>query len=66
MSDHDVALSIIVDAIQFEMQRSGERSGPADAGGGLAVDDRVRIASAILTALTEQGFQVTRLRSEPR
>jgi len=66
MNDEDVALSIIVNAIQLGTQRSPGQDGSESAENGLAPDDIRRIATTILTALAEQGFQVTRAPSEPR
>lgn len=66
MNDENVALSIIVNAIQLETQHSSSRDGSEAGGYGLDLDAIQRIARTILTALAEQGFQVTRAPSEPR
>ena len=64
MKDQDVVLSIIVNAIQFALQHGQKASGrPADV---LSSQERVGIARAVLAALSEQGFEVTRAPSEPR
>lgn len=66
MSDRDVVLSIIVNAIQLETQLAHEQSLSPSVEGSLSPEDRARIARTILSALSEQGFQVTRLPSEAR
>lgn len=64
MKDQDMVLSIIVNAIEFALQHARKASGQA--GDIIAPEERVDIARAILTALSEQGFQVARAPSEPR
>jgi len=64
MKDQDMVLSIIVDAIQFALQHTQKISSqPGDV---LSPEERVDLARAILAALSEQGFEVTRAPSEPR
>jgi hypothetical protein len=64
MKDEDMVLSIIVNAIQFALQRIPKASSqPGDV---LSAEERVAIARAIVTALSEQGFQLSRAPSEPR
>jgi hypothetical protein len=64
MKDQEMVLSIIADAIQFALQHTQKASGqPGDV---IAPEERVSIARAVLTALSEQGFEVTRVPSEPR
>jgi hypothetical protein len=64
MKDQDLVLSIIVNAIQFALQHSRKTSEqPGDV---ISPEERVSIARAVLTALSEQGFEVTRAPSEPR
>jgi hypothetical protein len=64
MKDQDMVLSIIVNAIQFVLQHA--RKGSGESGDLISPEERVDIARAILAALSEQGFQVTRAPSEPR
>jgi hypothetical protein len=64
MKDQEMVLSIIVNAIQFALQHTQKGSGqPGDV---LSREERVDIARAVSTALSEQGFEVTRAPSEPR
>jgi isopropylmalate/homocitrate/citramalate synthase len=64
MKDQETVLSIIVNAIQFALQHSQETSGqPSDI---ISSEEQVFIARAVLAAISEQGFQVTRVPSEPR
>jgi hypothetical protein len=64
MKNQDMVLSIIVNAIQFALQHARKASGrPGDV---ISPEERVDIARAILAALSEQGFEVTRAPSEPR
>ena len=64
MKDQEMVLSIIVNAIQFALQHSQKTSGqPSDI---ISSEEQVSIARAVLAALSEQGFQVTRAPSEPR
>jgi hypothetical protein len=64
MKDQEMVLSIIVNAIQFALQHTQKGSGqPGDV---LSPEERVDIARAVSTALSEQGFEVTRAPSEPR
>jgi|SRR5215204_1931744 hypothetical protein len=60
----EMVLSIIVNAIQFALQPSQKASGQP--GEVILSEEQVSIARAVLTALSEQGFQVTRVPSEPR
>jgi hypothetical protein len=60
----EMVLSIIVNAIQFALQHSQKASGPP--GDVISSEEQVSIARAVLAALSEQGFQVTRAPSEPR
>jgi hypothetical protein len=64
MKDQDLVLSIIVNAIQFTLRQS--RKAPGHPGDAISPEERVFIARAVLTALSEQGFEVTRAPSEPR
>jgi hypothetical protein len=64
MKDQDMVLSIILNAIQFALQHSQTASGRP--GGVISSEEQVSIARAVLAALSEQGFQVTRAPSEPR
>lgn len=63
MQDQEMVLSIIVDAIQFTLQHAQKASGHL--GAVLSPEERVSIARGVLTALSEQGFQVARAQSEP-
>ena len=64
MKDQDMVLSIIVNAIQFALQQARKDSGgPGDV---IPPEERVELARAILAALSEQGFEVTRAPLEPR
>jgi hypothetical protein len=64
MKDQEIVLSIVVNAIQFALERAQKASGqPVDI---ISAEERVDIARAILAALSEQGFEVTRAPSEPR
>ncbi len=64
MKDQEMVLSIIVNAIQFALQHSQKASGqPGDI---IRSEEQVYIAIAVITAPSEQGFQVTRAPSEPR
>ena len=60
----EMVLSIIVNAIQFALQPSQKASGQP--GEVILSEEQVSIARAVLAALSEQGFQVTRVPSEPR
>jgi hypothetical protein len=60
----EMVLSIIVNAIQFALQPSQKASGQP--GEVILSEEQVSIARAVLAALSEQGFQVTRAPSEPR
>jgi hypothetical protein len=60
----EMVLSIIVNAIQFALQHSQKASGPP--GDVISSEEHVSIARAVLAAVSEQGFQVTRAPSEPR
>jgi hypothetical protein len=60
----EMVLSIIVNAIQFALQPSQKASGQP--GEVISSEEQVSIARAVLAALSEQGFQVTRVPSEPR
>jgi len=64
MKDQDMVLSIIANAIQFALQHAQKGSGESRAV--ISPEERVAIARAILAALSEQGFEVTRAPSEPR
>jgi hypothetical protein len=64
MKDQEMVLSIIGNAIQFTLQHAQRAS--SHPGSVISPEERVDIARAILTALSEQGFQVTRAPSEPR
>jgi hypothetical protein len=64
MKDQEMVLSIIVNAIQFALQHSHKASGQP--GEVISSEEQVSIARSGLAALSEQGFQVTRARSEPR
>jgi hypothetical protein len=64
MKDQETVLSIIVNAIHFALQHARKDSGePGDV---LSPEERVDLATAVLTALSEQGFEVARAPSEPR
>jgi hypothetical protein len=60
----EMVLSIIVNAIQFALQPSQKASGQP--GEVILSEEQVSIARAVIAALSEQGFQVTRVPSEPR
>ena len=64
MKDQEMVLSIVVNAIQFALQHSQKAS--VQPGDIISSEEQVYIARAVLTALSEQGFQVTRAPSEPR
>jgi hypothetical protein len=64
MKDQEMVLSIIGNAIQFTLQQSQKASGHP--GSVISPEEREEIARAILTALSEQGFQVTWAPSESR
>jgi hypothetical protein len=64
MKDHDMVLSIIVNAIQFALQHV--QKAPNHPGAVISTEERVDLARAILTALSEQGFEITRAPSQPR
>ncbi|WP_445504343.1 hypothetical protein [Microvirga sp. G4-2] len=64
MKDQDMVLSIIVNAIQFALQHTQKASD--NPGVVLSTEERVAVAGAILTALSEQGFHVARAPPEPR
>ena len=64
MKDQAMVLSIIVNAIQFALQHARKDSGePGDV---ISPEERMDLARAILTALSEQGFEITRALSQPR
>ncbi|MCB8821306.1 hypothetical protein [Microvirga rosea] len=64
MKDQDMVLSIIVNAIQFALQHA--QKAPNQPGAVISTEERVDLARAILTALSEQGFEITRAPSQPR
>ena len=64
MKDQEMVLSIIVNAIQFTLQHA--QKAPNQPGAVTSTEERVNLARAILTALSEQGFEITRAPSQPR
>jgi hypothetical protein len=64
MKDQEMVLSIIVNAIPFALQHSQKAS--SQPGNFISSEEQVSIARAVLAALSEQGFQVTRAPSELR
>jgi hypothetical protein len=64
MKDQEIVLSIIVNAIHFALQHA--QKAPNHPGAVTSTEERVDIARAILTALSEQGFEITRAPSQPR
>jgi hypothetical protein len=64
MKAQEMVHSIIVNAIQFALQPSQKASGQP--GEVILSEEQVSIARAVIAALSEQGFQVTRVPSEPR
>jgi len=64
MKDQEIVISIIVNAIQFTLQHAQKAPNQPDAV--ISTEERVEIARAILTELSEQGFEITRASSQPR